>query len=86
MVGAEPGTEDGVMGVLGEEAKLVPLALVAVTVYVLEIPTVSEIVIGEVAPETVVALEDVAVKVVIDFPPVAPAVKTTPMFAEPVYA
>jgi hypothetical protein len=30
-------------------------------------------------------LEEVAVKVVIDFPPVAPAVKTTPMFAEPVY-
>jgi hypothetical protein len=49
-------------------------------------PTVSEIVMGEVAPETTVVLEEVAVKVVIDFPPVPPAVNTTPIFAEPVYA
>jgi hypothetical protein len=32
IVGADSGTEDGVMKVLAEEAKLVPLALVAVTV------------------------------------------------------
>jgi hypothetical protein len=55
-------------------------------VYVLAVPTVSDTVIGEDAPEMTVVLEDVAVKVVIAFPPVAFAVKTTPMFAEPVYA
>jgi hypothetical protein len=47
---------------------------------------VSEIVIGEDAPEMAVVLEDVAVKVVMAFPPVAFVVNTTPIFAEPVYA
>jgi hypothetical protein len=68
------GTDTGRTEVLAEEATEVPLAFVAVIVYVLYVPTVSEIVNGEVVPVAVKPLEDVTVYPVIAVPPVAPAV------------
>jgi hypothetical protein len=67
------------------DAADVPLALVAVTVYVRVTPTVSDTAIGLVALVAVLPDEEVAVYVETDAPPVAPAVKATDTFALPVY-
>jgi hypothetical protein len=85
MVGA-CGIEEGVVAADADDAAEVPLALVAVTVYVRATPTVSETAIGLVAPVAVLPEEEVAVNVDTAAPPVAPAVNGTDTFADPVYA
>ena len=55
------GTERGVVEAEADEAMPVPLAFVAVTVYVRAVPTASEIVIGLVEPVAVPPEEDVTV-------------------------
>jgi hypothetical protein len=66
------------------DAPDVPLALVAVTVNVYELPTVREIVIGLAPPVAVPPPDDVVVNVETVLPPFAPAVNGTEMFALPV--
>jgi hypothetical protein len=76
-----------VVGVAEEEALDaldVPLALVAVTVYVRAVPTASEIRIGDEEPVAVPPEEEVTVYEVIVAPPVAPAVNGTDTLALPV--
>jgi hypothetical protein len=65
------------------EAMLVPLALVAVTVYVWEVSAVSAIVIGDEAPVPEVPSEPVTVKLLIALPPVAGAVKAIEFWLTP---
>ena len=71
------GTVVGVTALEAEDAEEVPLAFVAVTVYVRAVPTASEIEMGLVAPVAVPPLDDVIVYEVIVEPPVALAVKGT---------
>jgi hypothetical protein len=55
------GTDAGVVDAEAPDAELVPLALVAVTVYVRAVPTVSDTKIGLEAPVFVLPLEEVTV-------------------------
>ena len=71
------GTVVGVTELEAEDAVEVPLAFVAVTVYVRAVPTASEIEMGLVEPVAVPPLDDVTVYEVIVEPPVALAVKGT---------
>ena len=71
------GTVVGVTALEAEDAVEVPLAFVAVTVYVRAVPTASEIEMGLVALVAVPPLDDVIVYEVIVEPPVALAVKGT---------
>jgi hypothetical protein len=80
------GTDAGVTALLAADAVDTPLALVAVTVYVREVPApvVSETVIGLDDPVPVLPEEDVTVYPVMVDPPVAPPVNVTEVLAEPV--
>jgi hypothetical protein len=80
------GLDIGVVDADAADAVEVPLAFVAVTVYVRAVPTVSKIDIGLVALEAVAPDDEVTVKLVIAEPPVALAVNGTDTVAEPVYA
>ena len=80
------GTDNGVVDADADDAVEVPLAFVAVTVYVRAVPTVSEIDIGVVAPEAVAPDDEVTVKLVMADPPVALVVNGTDTVADPVYA
>jgi hypothetical protein len=78
------GTDADSTELLELDAPDVPLALVAVTVNVYELPTVREIVIGLAPPVAVPPPDDVAVNVETVLPPFAPAVNGTEMLALPV--
>jgi hypothetical protein len=80
------GTDAGVTALDADDAVEVPLALVAVTVYVREVPTVSETVIGLDDPVPVLPEDDVTVYPVMVEPPVASPVNVTEVVADPVYA
>jgi len=86
---AEPivGACGTVLGTTEEEeleATEVPLAFVAVMVYVLAVPKFDSVIeIGLEVPVAVAVEEEVTVYPVIDFPPVAPAVNGTETDAEP---
>jgi hypothetical protein len=80
------GTVEGVTEEDALEAEDVPLAFVAVTVYVRAVPTASAMVIGLDEPVAVLPEEEVTVYEVIVAPPVAFVVKGTDTFAFAPYA